>query len=153
MFKYIFIIVLLSAGAKSCNDDSKNESTENKMSEKSASKESNKNLHDIWALTAIDGKSLNQEEYNGGVPTLEIYLADKRVSGFSGCNSYFAEIKSMDGNKFELGPIASTKKYCQNVDESYFFEKMNRIESYSLDKMKLSFYQGDSLLLSFKKVD
>ena len=153
MFKYIFFILLLSAGTKSCNQDSKKESTENQMSEKSTNTSTNKNLHDIWALTSMDGQSIDQKKFNDGVPTLEIYLADKRITGFSGCNNYFASIESMDGSNFVLGPIASTKKYCVDVDERAFFEKMNQIESYSLEKMQLSFYRGDSLLLSFKKVD
>jgi heat shock protein HslJ len=153
MFKYVFIILLISTATKTCNQENTEEKNRNEMQEKTTSIDPLNRLHDIWALTAIEGEDINKERFSAGVPTLEIFVEDKSIGGFSGCNNYFASIEYLDENKIVLGAIASSKKYCFEVDENIFFEQMNKVQRYHLEKMQLFLFEGDELLLTFKKVD
>lgn len=152
MVKYILCIVFLNLNVKSCN--LKQSKLIDGSSEYQSILISNvSQLHDIWVLTAIKGVSLDKLKFTAGVPTMEIFIEDLRVSGFGGCNNYFANIKGLSDKDFSLGPVASTYMYCINIDEIQYLKQLDKIESYQLSKMQLDFYRGDSLLLSFKKVD
>ncbi len=153
MFKYVVIILLISTATKTCNQENTEEKNRYEMPEKTTSIEALNRLHDIWALTAIKGEDINKEHFSAGVPTLEIFVVDKRIGGFSGCNNYFASIEYLDENKIALGAIASSKQYCFEVDEHIFFEHMNKVQRYQLEKIQLFLFEGDELLLTFKKVD
>ena len=148
MMKYFFLALLLSSSVKSCNQR-KAVSDLNEM----AIEESSPNLHDIWALIAIDGLKIDEEQFKQGVPTLEIYKDELRIIGFGGCNNYFGEIERLSNDKLIFKSIATAKKMCADTDENAFFERLNNIESYHLEQMKLYLFTGNDQSLSFKKID
>lgn len=148
MMKYLFLVLLLTTGAKSCKESKQNTNTK-QMSVETKSI----HLHDIWALTAIDGNDIDKASFPLGVPTIELYVEDLKVNGFTGCNNYFGEIEKLSDETLTFGPIAATKKFCMDVDEKAFLSRLNQIISYELDNTKLIFYTSEDLSLSFKKVD
>ena len=152
MLKYILCIVFLNLNVKSCNFE-QSKLTNSSLEDQSMPISNVVQLHDIWALTAIKGLSLDKLKFTAGVPTMEIFVEDLKVSGFGGCNNYFAYIKGLGDKDFSLGPVASTKMYCINIDEIQYLNQLEKIESYQLSKIQLDFYRGDTLLLSFKNVD
>ena len=152
MVKYILCFVCLNLNIKSCNLD-QSKPTEITLEDKSIQVTNIIQLHDVWALVAIKGISLDKVKFTAGVPTMEIFAEDLRVRGFGGCNNYFASINGLTDKDFSLGPVASTKMYCINIDENQYLNQLDKIESFQLSKMQLDFYQEDTLLLSFKKVD
>ena len=152
MLKYILCIVFLNLNVKSCNFE-QSKLTNSSLEDQSMPISNIVQLHDIWALTAIKGLSLDKLKFTAGVPTMEIFVEDLKVSGFGGCNNYFANIKGLGDKDFSLGPVASTKMYCINIDEIQYLNQLEKIESYQLSKIQLDFYRGDTLLLSFKNVD
>ncbi len=152
MLKYILCIVFLNLNVKSCN--LKQSKLIDSSSEGQSIPKSNViQLHNIWALTAIKGVGLDKLKFTAGVPTMEIFVENLKISGFGGCNNYFANIKRLSDKDFSLGPVASTKMYCINIDEIQYLKQLDKIESYQMSKIQLDFYRGDTLLLSFKKVD
>ena len=155
MFKYLALILLTTAGTKSCNNE-KNKTTQNSnpsVVEQKSDKMENSNIHDIYVLEEIDGMAFDKALYPNGVPNLEINITENKIMGFSGCNNFFGNIDSIFGNSIKLGPIAATKKYCQGVDENSFFDKLNNVNQFKREGLKLFLYNKDELLLIFKKVD
>ncbi|WP_282013761.1 DUF4377 domain-containing protein [Marinifilum flexuosum] len=109
-------------------------------------------LHDIWALESINGESIN---IKGKRPILEINLSTMMVGGNNGCNSYGGKIKHVDNDRLEFGPIASTRRMCQDMDVPDKFDiAMVNTRKYKLDELKLFLLdETGNVLLQFKKVD
>lgn len=152
MLKYIFFI-LLTATTSKCNQNTSEESHTEEMTKKSTNESRINALHDIWALKEMNGELISEKTFAQGVPTLEIFVADMKLGGFSGCNNYGATIDSLTESSIAISPIMATKKYCFDVDESGFFNNMHRVNTYRIEKMHLLLLENDSLLLTFKKVD
>lgn len=82
--------------------------------------------------------SLNDQAFDGDA-TIDLSEAG-RVSGKAPCNTYFAE-QTAPYPWFEIGPIASTKRACPDLDvEQLFFKVMGR--------MTLAEVSGSTLILS-----
>ena len=88
-------------------------------------------------------------------PQLEIHVADKRVVGFDGCNNFQGSIVSVDDSSLELGPLMSTRKFCQDMPISDTFnQKLVLVKSYKRDGLVLSLLdEQGTTLMKFKKVD
>lgn len=110
-------------------------------------------IHDIWALQTINMERMNTENYPEGIPTLEIYLREQTISGFSGCNQYIAPLEKITAKDFQIGSLVSTKKYCASVNEKLYFDNLSRVNSYRIEKMELILFENDLELLRYKKVD
>lgn len=81
--------------------------------------------------------------------TLEIALGH-RVTGSGGCNSYFG-LAVIEGDKFSMGPVGSTKMACPDVmmaQEQRFLDALAKVHSFKIDGGELYLYdeQGGSLL-------
>jgi heat shock protein HslJ len=152
MFKYLAILIL-SAGASTCNQAQTEETKNNPIVEKSSIPQDPIQLHDIWALREITGTVVDTSSFPAGVPRLEIFIKEMRISGFSGCNNYFASIDSLDANTIQIGDIAATKKYCMGVKEKVYLAALAKSKTYKIEKLHLFLYENDSLLLTFRKVD
>lgn len=61
-----------------------------------------------WRLDRL-GDNVIAEGDNS--PTLSLDPSSGRVSGFAGCNRYFADYK-LDGASLTLGPVGATKRLC-----------------------------------------
>lgn len=152
MLKYLFFI-LLATSANTCNQNTSEESNTAQMTKKSKNETNINVLHDIWSLKEMNGEAISEKTFAQGMPTLEIFVADMKLGGFSGCNNYGASIDSLTESTISIGPIMATKKYCFDVDESGFFKNMQSVNAYRIEKMHLLLFENDSLLLTFKKVD
>lgn len=110
-------------------------------------------LHDIWALEVLDGKRWESKTLER--PTLEIKLTTGKVMGTDGCNQYQGDIKKITPKELVLGPLASTKKACPDMEGSNLFHNaMSKVQGYTLDQLKLTLTdkKGNDLL-RFRKVD
>ncbi len=74
----------------------------------------NPNLHNIWAVTSINGEDLNPEKFPKDIPHFEMNLETKHFSGFAGCNDVHGEM-SFNYNKLNISTLISTKMYCAEV--------------------------------------
>lgn len=111
-------------------------------------------LNDIWGLERIQGESVLLEI---GIirPRLEMQLRNMRLLGNDGCNDFFGRIEILNDNAIAFGPIAGTRKYCQNMKlADHFNLKMRQVSQYKIKDSTL--YLLDSSgeeLLAFRKMD
>lgn len=109
-------------------------------------------LHDIWAVTKINGKSVNTKH---PIPDMEINLTTMKVMGTNGCNRYNGSIDIISDSKIHFGPFATTRMMCENMESPDEFDAtIPKVASYKLDGLQLMFY--DELgkeILTLKKVD
>lgn len=61
---------------------------------------------DSYTVVSLMGNDISAEKL-----TMEISETDQRISGFSGCNTYFGAINSPESDVLFSG-IAATKKFC-----------------------------------------
>ena len=95
----------------------------------------NQRLHDIWVVTAIDGKNIDRSQPAARV---EINLTEMRVMGNDGCNEYQGKIEKATENALVFGDLAGTKKMCPSMKTSQRFnEAMKKVAGYRLDGLKL----------------
>jgi len=85
--------------------------------------------------------------------TLE--FKDGRISGSSGCNSFFAKY-TVEKNSLSFGLIGATKMNCTNQgvmqQEQTYFERLESVKSYKIQGNKLSLIDGDGkTVLVFSK--
>lgn len=85
--------------------------------------------------------------------TLE--FKDGRISGSSGCNSFFANY-TVEKNSMSFGLIGSTKMYCSNPgvmeQEQTYMMRLESVKTYKIegDKLKLIDSNGKTLLVFSK---
>lgn len=111
-------------------------------------------LHDIWALSSIEGAAYTPEQSQKH-PTLEIYVADRRVSGNDGCNGIFGAIEILTSTELKFGMLAGTKMMCRDMKvPDSFGQLLAAVRTYSTSELKLFLYDPSGKeLLVFKKVD
>jgi heat shock protein HslJ len=114
-------------------------------------------IHDIWALEAIDGKTLERPNENDRmqIPSIEINLTEMRIMGTDGCNNFNGSIKNIEEDELNFGPIAATMKMCYNMEiPNKFNVAINKVGTYKIKNLKLYFFdEKGTELLRFKKVD
>lgn len=99
-----------------------------------------------WSLVLLKGAALPE---GVNVPTLEIDLQEMRISGFGGCNRYFASIKKQDDAAFEVDAIGATRKAClENQVEDSYLQTLEAVRQYRLtsNRLQLLSQEGDILL-------
>ncbi len=111
-------------------------------------------INDIWVLTSIEGETI-QSSQKGETPRIEFNVAKMRVSGNDGCNNFTGSIKKLDTGAIEFGPLAGTRKFCQNMAIPDRFNKvLNKTTGYKIENMQLTLTdKSGKALLVFKKID
>ena len=111
-------------------------------------------LHDIYIVqeimgTVIQGDSLTK------VPTMEIFVSERRISGTDGCNTYFASIEVLSENEINFSPVGSTRMLCLDMSiPDLFSNAIGEVASYTRknEKVMLTNSKGETVIL-LKKVD
>lgn len=101
-----------------------------------------------WALTSLNGSS----PIVGGNFTL-VY-SEGRVSGKSGCNSYFSDY-TQDGESLSISVIGSTLMACIEPaglmdQETEFQSVLTNVDSFSVEGDQLRLETPDGLFLLFE---
>jgi heat shock protein HslJ len=111
-------------------------------------------LHHIWAL-----HSLNGEDYSNDMsqkhPTLEIFVAEKRVAGNDGCNQIFGGMAILTDTDLKFGMLAGTKMACSDMELADAFGKaLGMVEHYVVQDLTLTLQDKDrNELMVLRKVD
>lgn len=111
-------------------------------------------IHDIYVITNISGYG----ELNdlATAPTMEINVTENRVSGKDACNSYGAEIKTLNDNDIEFGMAMATKMYCQETMSiaDAFHKAFNQVKHFQYKEGFLYLMNEErKVILTLKKVD
>ena len=134
---FIFAILLKSCGAS----DGASNSAETSM------KDAHQMLSGAYAVTSLETNDVAE-----GL-TLEFDSETKKVSGHSGCNSFFGSYE-VSGNTLTFGPLASTKMMCEdkkNALESKMLNVLSQTNTYEIkDKQLLLKKDKQTLLMSQK---
>ncbi|MCX6691759.1 MAG: META domain-containing protein [Methanoregula sp.] len=95
----------------------------------------------LTMMTIQDGSALLK-------PTTDILLTfnpDGSLTGYGGCNNYFGSYTltgttTMFGNGITVGPLASTKKYCEiyGQQETTYLTILQDTKAYSVNINKLT---------------
>jgi heat shock protein HslJ len=103
-----------------------------------------------WELAALPGAP-------EGAPRPQLTIDDVEISGFAGCNRFFAQIES-DPNvaAFFRGSVGATRMYCQGapmVMERAFLEALERTGDARIVGGELVFFDTQSQeIMRFRRV-
>ncbi|WP_248730087.1 MULTISPECIES: META domain-containing protein [Halomonadaceae] len=71
-----------------------------------------------------------------------------RLTGSNGCNTLNGEVRFDDGNRIQIGNLASTRMACPNADKAQRVEAMlENAYRYLIDHDRLVFFGSDSRVL------
>lgn len=96
-----------------------------------------------WSLTAIDGAALSD------VPqkpiTLQLNAAEKRASGFAGCNRFNGTYQ-LDAQEISFGPLMATRMACPTglQSETKFLDAMRTVTTFAIMDDTLTLYNADA---------
>lgn len=111
-------------------------------------------LEGTWTLQSIDGNEADSSFVGEGaiIPTLTFNLADKKIMGKGGCNSYNSTF-SIEGNTMIVGPIALTRMTCPNIaNETRFLQAISDTTLLSMpNESTLQIAKKDVVQLVLKK--
>jgi heat shock protein HslJ len=118
--------------------------------------------------TDLAGTSWNVVSYNNGKQAVVSVMtgtsltatfgADGSLTGFAGCNDYNATYATNGRKTIEIGPVASTRKACEQPEgvmdqETQYLTALSTAATYSIDGNKLELRTSDGALAAqFSKV-
>lgn len=85
---------------------------------------------------------------------MKFQIAEGRISGSTGCNSFFGSV-SQKGRDVSFTELGATEKACMDFDsslESQFLKRMSEVSYFTQKGDKIQFYKGIDLLFTAKKV-
>jgi heat shock protein HslJ len=109
-------------------------------------------LHDIWALESIEGEKVIIDETVRNLPVLEIYVEDKRVHGNTGCNVLNGTVE-IDEDKIAFSKMMTTEMACPGDLEQRFLSRLEKVNRYKIEKLRLFLYEDNKELLTLRKID
>ncbi len=107
--------------------------------------------HHEWDVISLDGIAPAELEEMSIRPYVR--FSGQQLSGHSGCNVMAGPIK-LEGDHIDLGPIASTRMFCQDAAEieSRFLAMIEKAEYGSLEGQHWTWYDENmSRLVSFER--
>lgn len=112
-----------------------------------------KKLDGKWEITEVNGTQIEQER----MPYIEFNMAENKVHGNAGCNTFNTVIKpdSKNISSFTLAPAVATMMACPNMDvEGQIFKTFESVKGVKGDKDKLLLIDsaGKTLLVLKKKL-
>lgn len=111
-------------------------------------------LNDIWALRQLNGKPFDKSQSPRQHPYIEINLRDGRVVGSTGCNRLSGAMQ-VTATTLKFGPLMTTKMACttDTAVESDFLKALKSADTYKLDGLTLTLFQGTTELMTLGKGD
>jgi heat shock protein HslJ len=85
-------------------------------------------------------------------PFMLLEKSTGKTNGSGGCNSFFGSYTRSD-DKLDISNIASTKKYCVELQEleNAFFAALDAANRYMVNGKELLLFKDDTQLAKFKK--
>ncbi len=102
-----------------------------------------------WTLKEVMTGAFSVSDFRDNIPNLN-FGTDGNFSGFDGCNSMRSNY-TIDGAKLNLGNIAATRKFCQDVKDEEFQALLKEANSFTIKKGELTLLNGAKALMKFAK--
>lgn len=114
-----------------------------------------KHFNSSWNVTGINDTLSFTENHSEKAPTLNFNWEEKRVSGKTGCNSYFATFEVPAKGIIKFGNAGATKMFCiesMHIEDA-FLGAFNKVTKYTIKKRTLRLYDANgNLLIEASKV-
>lgn len=91
----------------------------------------------------FEGKKMEVYELMGnkvkegakGQPFIQFEAAEKRVSGYAGCNNFFGGYTIEEGQKIRFGQMGATKMACEDMTtEDRLFNALTKVDNYTVNE-------------------
>jgi heat shock protein HslJ len=115
-------------------------------------------LYGVWYLKEMTGAGGSNPVQMMNVP-INLIFTDQNLSGFGGCNDYAADYTLTgqvmpDGKGIEIGPIATTLKYCADTSptETSYLQILSDATSYTVNvNQELSITDSAGAILVYQR--
>ena len=112
-----------------------------------------------WSLASMASHGGTFPSIPATAISLSINATAGSLSGYSGCNNYYAPYTltgtvTSFGNSISIGPVTSTKKYCQETSsyESTYLAILGDATAFAGDNTHLTFTDSENNKLVFKRL-
>lgn len=109
-------------------------------------------LAGTWELEEFIGKDKSMkslaDRFPNKIPMLT--FQGNRVSGNDGCNGFNGAYISV-GSSLTMKNLASTKMFCEGVDDAAFMDRFNNVNKYEIINGKLVLFANDVKTMVFKQ--
>lgn len=147
MKSILFLLILIIGVAPACKTAKKRKARAVKVE---------RSIEGNWELTYITaGEDLFsfEELYPDKKPWLKFDLRENQVSGNTGCNSFFGELRIRDKEIYFGESMTMTKMLCEGAGEERFLSQLREVDSYSISEDNvLALMKGDVAILRFRKL-
>ncbi len=98
-----------------------------------------------WKVVELNGNKITVDTSSSKEPHIILKTDGNRLTGHSGCNSFFGGFTLNPGNRITFSPIGSTQMACPNMEtESQLFQVLGTVDNYTIN--------GDTLLFQKAKM-
>ena len=95
-----------------------------------------------WTIVEAMGQAVTGNE--GNVPSINFNIAEKSVSGTTGCNSFMGGFTLGENNEVSFSPLAATKMMCRDMKaEMLIFQAAEAARTARKDNEDLVFCSDD----------
>ena len=95
-----------------------------------------------WTIVEAMGQAVTGNE--GNVPSINFNIAEKSVSGTTGCNSFMGGFTLGENNEVSFSPLAATKMMCRDMKaEMLIFQATEAARTAKKDNEDLVFCSED----------
>jgi len=103
-----------------------------------------------WYLVEVAGSAVSPMA-GDKQPHIMLDSAQKRASGFSGCNNFFASYE-LDGESLKFGPVGATRMACPDLEmglETEVFKAIEQTKTWKIKNGELLFLDDSKVLARF----
>ncbi|MFV0344746.1 MAG: META domain-containing protein [Bacteroidales bacterium] len=145
----LLIISVLAVGFSSCRTTAEQSSADQLLNE-------DYRLHNIWALTYMNGKEVSREDFSFAIPSVEFNIYKKRFMGNNGCNEFVGDFSTnKEKATIDFGEVSYDRNVCENKDNSDIFMGLITQQQYTYEfgKNELIIRDSNKIMLKFRNVD
>jgi len=103
-----------------------------------------------WIITSMEGIDLSSIEK---MPTILFDSANKKVSGFAGCNNFFGGYNP-ESMAIDFSKMGMTRKMCPDMTvENAFVNNLKNVKLMGIDQDKLLFYDSNHTVIISCELD
>lgn len=84
----------------------------------------------VWQATTIGAEVTEPREEKSSAFTLRFNAQENRVSGTTDCNGFSGSYTVGDDNSLTFSPLAMTKMFCQDSQETEFVTPLSNVKSF-----------------------
>ena len=97
-------------------------------------KENNGIVEKYWKLVELNGQAVSPTDSGRREAHMVLKVADQRVIGNSGCNSFGGTYELKEGNRIRFSQVVSTQMACPDMQtEASLFKVLETADNYSLN--------------------